>query len=153
MSGGGWIENSAQYETVPGPVQRSIGFSSATLQLSLRNSNDGLVLLAFDPTTMPADAAHRLTLRADGRDIPETPDPLASLLSVPGPSNRSAFARLSMNATVLAVFLPDLGSVSLSVQSVALGTDGLDRSTELAIVAAVFVVAVAAAIMFRRQDT
>ena len=153
ISGGGWIENSAQYDTVVGPVQRSVGFNSATLQLGLRGSKGGLVLLAFDPMPMPADAGHQITVRANASEIPETADPFASLFSLPGSSDHPAYVRLGMNATVLAVYVPSLGSVSLDIESVAIPTQGFDRPTQLAIVAALFVVALAAAVMFRRPET
>jgi hypothetical protein len=56
-----------------------------------------------------------------------------------------------MNATVIAVYVPDLGSTSIQIESGVVPQPGLDRPTQLAIVAALFVVSLAAAVMFRRQ--
>lgn len=152
MAGGGWLENSAQYLPDPGSVRRSVGFGDAAVGFGASASGGGLVLLAFDPETMPADAAHRLEVRSNGTDVPQTTDPLASLFGLPGSLDGATYGRLSMNATVLAVYLPSLRNTDIEIQSVAAPQPGLDGPTEFAIVAAMFVVAVAAAVMFRRQD-
>lgn len=151
VSNGGWLENSAQYHAVLGAVDSSVVFNRATISLGMRNPAAGLVLFEFDPMTMPVDAQHRLVVRANGSDIPQTQDPLASLFSLPGSSDHPAYVRLAMNATVIAVYVPDLGSTSIQIESGVVPQPGLDRPTQLAIVAALFVVSLAAAVMFRRQ--
>lgn len=151
VSTGGWLENSAQYHAVMGKADSSVRFNQATLNLDMPTSRSGLVLLAFDPVTMPADLQHTLVVANNGTVIPETPDPFASLFALPGSSDHVAYVRLAMNATVLVVFVPDLSSVDLQVTSVAVPPPGIDRPTQMGIVSAMFVVAVAAAIMFRRQ--
>ncbi len=151
VSSGGWIENFAEYHATVGTVDRSAAFSRADLQLSMPNRGGGLVLLAFDRTTMPVDDAHRLAIRANGTEVAMTSDPVASVLTAPEPAGRAAYTVLAMNATVLAVYVPNLNGTTLEIQSLALPAPALSRSTQLAIVAAMFVVAVAAVIMFRRQ--
>lgn len=151
VSSGGWLENSAQYHAAMGRADSSAVFNRASLNLDLPTSRSGLVLLAFDPTTMPADSQHSLVVEDNGTVVPETSDPFASLFALPGSSDHVAYVRLAMNATVLVVFVPDLSSVDLQVTSVAIPPPGIDRPTQMGIVSAMFVVAVAAAIMFRRQ--
>ncbi len=151
VSSGGWLENSAQYHAVMGKADSSVRFNSAALKLDMPASKSGLVILAFDPTTMPADPQHNLVVQDNGTVIPETSDPFASLFALPGSSDHVAYVRLAMDATVLVVFVPDLSSVNLQVTSVPVPAPGIDRPTQMGIVSALFVVAVAAAIMFRRQ--
>ncbi|HYM40411.1 MAG TPA: hypothetical protein VEY12_09795 [Thermoplasmata archaeon] len=153
VSDGGWLENSAQFHAVPGLQDSSVQFNRAAVSLDLPRAQGGLVLMAFDPTTMPADPGHNLVVRVNGSDVPQSLDPLASLFALPGSSDRAAYVRLPMNATVLAVYLPDLSPMSIQISSVAVPPPGIDRPTQLGIVAAMFVVAIAAAIMFRRQST
>lgn len=151
VSNGGWLEDSARYHAVPGTVDSSVAFNSARVSIGMPNHAGGLVLLAFDPKTMPVDSQHRLAVRGNGSDIPQTSDPLASLFSLPGSSEHATYVRLEMNATVLAVYVPDLSAATLQIQSVELPPPGIDRPTQLAIVAALFVVTLAGAVMFRRR--
>jgi len=151
VSSGGWLENSARYHDDLVLESNEVQFNRAVLKLQTAGPQDGLVLLAFDPDTMPADSQHRLNVMANGVEIPEAADPLASLFALPGSTDHATYARLSMNATVLVVYVPDLSSASLEVESVALPPPGLDGPTQMAIVAAVFLVAVSAAVMFRRR--
>lgn len=151
VSSGGWIENLAQYHNSVGTVNRTVEFGTASLALSIARRGGGLVLLAFDPQTMPADDTHRLVVRANASDVPESSEPFASLWNTVGLGSRPVYTRLSLNATVLAVYVPDLNGTSLQIQSLGVPPEGLNRGTQLAIVAAMFVVAVAAAIMFRRE--
>lgn len=153
VSNGGWLENSAQFHPGLDMVDSSVQFQRAAVRLGATTAHGGLVLFAFDPRTMPVDSQHRLVVRTNGDDIPQTVDPLASLFALPGSSDHAAYVRLSMNATVLAVYVPDLSSANLQVESIAVPSPGIDRPTQLAIVAAVFVVTVAAAIMFRRPQS
>ena len=153
VSNGGWMENSAQYRAGLQMVDSSVQFGRVALSLGTPDPEGGLVLLAFDPQTMPADSLHRLVVRTNGTDIPETSDPLASLFALPGSSDRAEYVRVAMNATVVAVYVPDLSSLSLQVESLAVPPKGIDRPTQMAIVVAMFVVGAAAAIMFRRRST
>ncbi len=151
VSSGGWVENVAEYHDSLGVINRSVEFGSAVLRLGMPTWGSGLILLAFDPTTMPADNMHRLVVRANSSEVQETSEPLASMWNTAGSGNRPVYTRLSLNATVLAVYVPDLSSTSLQIQSLEMPPPGMSRANQLAIAAAMFVVAVAAVIMFRRE--
>ncbi len=152
MSSGGWLENSAQYQMGLAASSTHVEFGQADLVLGATESRGGLVLLAFDPQTMPADKHHRLAVTENGVDVPQASDPVQSLYALPGTPSRASFALLDMNATVLVVYLPDLNATPLHIESIALPLNGPDWPTELAMIAAVFVVSVAAAVMFRRPS-
>ncbi len=152
MNSGGWLENSALYETGLAASGSEVGFSQAEITLGTSVPHGGLVILAFDPQTMPVDGHHELVVTENGLDVPLVSDPVASLYDLPGTSSRATYALLNLNATVLVVYLPDLSATPLRVESVSLPTGGIDWPTELAMIAAAFVVSVAAAIMFRRPD-
>jgi hypothetical protein len=152
MSSGGWLENSAQYQLGLAASSSRVEFNQAEIDLGATGPRSGLVILAFDPQTMPSDDHHRLVVTENGLDVPQVSDPVQSLYALPGTSGRASFALLGMNATVLVVYLPDLSATPLQIESLALPAGGLDWPTELAMVAAAFVVSVAAAIMFRRTE-
>ncbi len=149
MSNGGWLEDEAHYQPSLQMSSSGIGFGRASFSLSSSVERDGLVLLAFDTQTMPADAGREIVVRDNGAPIPETANPLASLYASAGASQAASFARLPMNATVLVIYLPSLGASTLTVESLPLTAAGPDLSTEVAMAAAVFIVSVAAEVMFR----
>ncbi len=151
MTNGGWLENAAQYMPNVTLSSDAVDFNDASLTMNALGDRGGLLLLAFDPRTMPSDAGHRIVVLSNGAEIPEATDSLSSLYAAPSASNGASFSRLSMNATVLVVYLPALTAASLEIQSIALPPGGIDAPTELAMVAAVFVVSVAAAVMFRTR--
>jgi hypothetical protein len=152
MSSGGWLENSAQYQAGLGASSSRVEFGEAEIDFGVTEPRAGLVLVAFDPETMPADSRHELKVTEDGVEVRQTSSPLESLYSLPGPSSHASFSLLPMNATVLVVYLPDLRATPLRIESIALPATGLDWPTQLAMVVAAFVVSVAAAIMFRRHQ-
>lgn len=152
-SDGGWIENSFRYRlelvaspTMVQPCHASLGISSPT-------DREGLVLLAFDPMTMPADPAHALVVKTNGSEIPEAPDVLGVFYASPNGQTGPFYSRSTPNATVLAVYLPSLRSVTIDVTSVPVVQPASDWTTEAAMVLALGVVSVAAAVMFRRERT
>ena len=152
MSDGGWLENSAQYQMGLAATSSHVGYGQAEIDLGVAEPRSGVVILAFDPKTMPADAHHRLVVTENGLDIPQAADPVGSLYSLPGTPSTASFALLAMNATVLVVSLPDLSATPLRIESIALpAPQGLDGPTLFAMAAAVFVVSIAAAVMFRRS--
>lgn len=153
MNSGGWLEDSAQYQMGLAASSSQVEFGHAEIDLGAAVSRGGLVILAFDPQTMPADAHHRLVVTDNGLDVPKASDSAESLYALPSASSRASFALLDMNATVLVVYLPDLNATPLQIQSVPLPATGLDWPTELAMIAAAFVVSVAAAVMFRRMES
>ncbi len=153
MTNGGWLENSAEYRPTVTMISDQVSFNAAVISIGSLAPHDGLVLVAFDPRTMPVDSGHQLVVSSNGIPIPEAKDPLGALYAATVSGGQPSFSQLSMNATVLAIYLPNLAAVSLQVQSVALAPPGIDPTTEAAMIAAVFVVSVAAAVMFRgRHD-
>lgn len=152
MTNGGWLENRAQFQPSLSMVGTRTAFGNAELRLSAPETQDGIVLLAFDSQTMPADGAHQLVVTVGGGRVPETPNPLASLYASPGSGGTASYSRLAMNATVLVLYLPSVGGSFVQVESLTLPAPGLDVPTELAMVAAVLVVSVAAAAMFRPRE-
>lgn len=153
MTNGGWMESAAAYNPGLSMSSNGIAFNRATITLDAAPAQAGLILIAFDPRTMPADSAHRIAITDEGVPVPETANPLAALYATPGPAGQASFSRLSMNATVLVVYLPSLTTPALQIESLPIGPAGPDGATELAMVAAVFVVSMAAAVMFRtRRD-
>ncbi len=151
MTNGAYLQNAVQYNPTLSMSNGGVAFNKATISLDAAPSQDGLVLIAFDPRTMPADAAHRIVVTADGVGVPESTNPLSSLYAGAGSSGPASFTRLSMNATALVIYLPSLTTSVLQVESLPLGLAGPDVGTQLAMVAAVFVVSLAAAVMFRTR--
>lgn len=151
MTNGNWLENAAEYRPNLTLSSEGVDFHNAVVTMNALASKAGIVLVAFDPRTMPADAGHRLVVTSNGVEIPEASDPLAALYAAPGPESLPSYSRLSMNATVLVIYLPSLMATSLEVQSLVLPPGGIDVATELSMVAAVFVVSVAAAAMFNTR--
>lgn len=152
MTNGQWLENVARFRPSLSMLGTGVGFGDASITLSGSGSRDGVLVLAFDPRTMPADSGHKLVVTLDGATVPETTSPLEALYTSPSSSGQASFSRLAMNATVLVLYLPSLTGSSIEVESIALPVPGLDMPTELAMVAAVLVVSVAAAAMFRRRE-
>lgn len=146
MTNGGWLGNAAQYQPNVTLTGDSVDFERAALSMEGASSKDLLVLVAFDPRTMPADAGHRVSVTDNGKPLAQAQDPLASLYASGGPAT---FSVLPMHATVLLIDLPSAGSFSLEVQSIAVPSGGIDAPTQVAMVAAVFIVSLAAAAMFR----
>ncbi len=152
MSNGEWLQNSAQYQIGIAASSSQVAFSRAEIDLGVTTPRGGIVILAFDPQTMPVDAHHRLVVTENGLLVPQGSDPLQTLYALPGTPGQASFALLDMNATVVVLYLPDLNATPLVVESVALPVGGLDAASQLAMIAALFVVSVAAAVMFRRPD-
>lgn len=150
-SNGGWIEDSSRYrrDLLAGPTTVAPGH--AAVWLGSPRGLGGLVLLAFDPLTMPSDAAHRLVVSVNGTTVPESTDVLGAFYASPGGMDEPFYARLSAVATVLAVYLPTLHGALVEVSTVATDRSGIDWGTEVALIAALGVVSVAAAVMFRRR--
>ena len=153
MSGGGWLENTAQYQGGLAATSTHVEYGQAKIDLGVAEPRGGVVILAFDPETMPADAQHRLVVTQNGSEVQQATSPVESLYTLPGTSAHPSFSLLAMNATVLVIYLPELSASPLQIESLALpASPGLDEPTELAMVAAVFVVSLAAAVMLRRPQ-
>ncbi len=151
MRNGGWLENAAEFQPNVTLTSDGVDFSNAALTMTGLAHRDGVLLIAFDPGTMPSDAGHRVVVTNNGVQVPQAQNPLAALYATTGASSEASFSLLAMNATVLVVYLPSLATSSIQVQSIALPAGGIDVPTELAMVAALFIVSLAAAAMFRTR--
>lgn len=152
-SDGGWIQNAARYRMDLDAGAITVEAGHATLGFSSATDRGGLLLLAFDPLTMPVDGGHRLVLQANGTEIPQATDVMGAFYGSPIGIAGPFYARLALNATVLAIYLPTFRASAIDVSSVAVAQPTADLSTEAAMIAALGVVSVAAAVMFRRRET
>ncbi len=152
-SDGGWIQDAVRYRRglLAGPTTVSAGH--AALWLGSPLERDGLLLLGFDPLTMPADPGHRLVVTVNGTEVRESTDVLGAFYASPGGMENPFYARLAANATVLALYLPSLHDSTVEISSAPIPRPTVEWSTEAAIIAALAVVSVAAAVMFRRRET
>lgn len=151
-SEGGWIQNSARFRMSLVMSNLSLAEQHARVSLRSRLNWSGLVLFAFDPQTMPADATHRLVVTANGTELAQAPDPISALYGPLPTSPGSLYARLPGNATVLAIYLTGYRNVTVTITSLVVPPRPADWGSQLAAVAAVAVVSAAAALMFRRKD-
>lgn len=149
-SDGGWIENSARYRRALVTTTQGVLPGNASVRLTAMARQGGLVLLAFDLATMPADAGHRILIEANGSAIPEVDNPYALLYGNLSPSGGPAFARLGLGATTLLVYLPSLDWTTVQVTSLPAPPTPADVGSEVAAVLALALVSIAAAVMFRR---
>lgn len=151
-SGGGWIQNSAGFR--PSVMLSGLFVAEGRAQLAFRSTDawHGLVVLAFDPETMPADDDHSFAVTVNGKPIASVQDEISTFYG-PAPSGSEPFyTRLAMNATVVALYLPSYRNETVVVASTPIPEPGLDWAVEAAAAAGVLVVSVAAAVMFRRRD-
>lgn len=151
-SGGGWIQNSAGFR--PSVMLSGLSVAQGRAQLSFRSTDawHGLVVLAFDPETMPADEGHALAVTVNGKTIATDQDEVSTFYG-PTPSEAEPFyTRLAMNATVLALYLPSYRNETVVVASTPIPVPPPDWAVEAAAAAGLLVVSVAAAVMFRRRD-
>lgn len=151
-SGGGWVQNSARFRSSVMMSGLHVAQGEAQLSFHATDAWQGLVILAFDPETMPADSGHRLTVAVNGLEVGSAKDEVSTFYG-PEPSGSAPFyTRLAMNATVLALYLPTYRNATVLVTSTAVPGPGLDWGVETAAVAGVLLVSVAAAVMFHRRD-
>ncbi len=150
MTNGAWLETSAHFGPSIATSSDGVTFNQATVTVNAPETEEGLLVLAFDPQTMPSGSGHQIVVTDEGTPIPETTNPLAALYAdIGGSPGQASFSLLPMNATVVVVYLPQVTTTSLTIQSLPLPAPGPDPATELAMVAALFVVSVAAAVMFK----
>lgn len=149
---GGWVESSAHYwrDLISNATEVTQG--QVSVQFTSPMDRDGLAVLAFDPSTMPADESHRLVVTVNGAEIPEVTDMGGTLYAALGPEVAAYYVRLPMNATALAIYLPTFRWSTIQVASEASPAPTDPLGLEIAAAAALGLVAVAAAVMFRRQE-
>ncbi len=154
-SGGAWVENSARYRIDVAAWSQRVAPGKASVHVNSSAPVGAVVLLAFDPDTMPSDSTRALHVRANGVDVNVTADTLGLFYSPDSGATTPAYTVLPLPGTVLAVYLPSLAPTSLEVESavappppIAFGAD-----SALALLLALVVVAGAASLMFRRRES
>lgn len=147
---GAWAESSAHYRLDLSAVSSSVDSGEASILLASVHGTGGLLLVAFDPTTMPSDPGHRIVVTANGNEISEATDGLAAFLSSSLTYGRTSFVRLDANATALAIYLPTVSATTVTILSIVPPAPAIDLGTALAIVAALALVGYAAMAIFRR---
>jgi len=147
-----WLESQITYRI--GMVQIPELVVPRHVAVRLNATGPGaVVLLAFDPLTMPQNRTDRLVVKANGAEVPETTDTLSTFYAAESKGDKAFYSRLPFVATVVALYLPSLGRIMVDVQSqpVEPSPAGLDAASQAAMVVAVGIVSVAAAHMFRRR--
>ncbi len=157
-SDGRWAQNSAWYridvaawprEVMPGKASLHVGSLSSAGEVG-----GAVVLLAFDPNTMPSDATRELRVRVNGVDVNVTADTLGLFYSPDSKAASSAYTILSLPGTVIAIYLPNLAASSVEVVSAVAPSPPITFQADaaLALILALLVVAAAASVMFRRRE-
>ena len=147
---GAWAESSAHYRLDVSAVSSSVDPGEASILLASVHGSGGLLLVAFDPTTMPSDPGHRIVVTANGNEIPEATEGLLAFLASPPSYGGPSFVRLDVNATALAISLPTVSATTVSILSIVPPAPAIDLGTAFAIVAALALVGYAAMTIFRR---
>ena len=156
-SDGRWIQNSAWYridvtawprEVTPGKASLHVGSLTSTAAMG-----GAVVLVAFDPDTMPADATRELRVRVNGVDVNATADTLGLFYSPGSKAASSAYTVLALPGTVLAIYLPSLEASSVEVVSAVPPSPPIafQPDSALALSMALLLIAAAASFMFRRR--
>ncbi|HKW43153.1 MAG TPA: hypothetical protein VJP06_03110 [Thermoplasmata archaeon] len=152
---GQWLQNGAHYRNDLSVVPLAVTHGRASVDLACTGSGGAVVLLAFDDATMPADAARKFTVRANGVVVNRTADTLGLFYTPATKAGVSTYSILPLPGTVIALYLPSLAPTSIDVESVAASPPSVSFQADsaLAFMLAVIVVAGAAARIFRRRDT
>jgi hypothetical protein len=151
---GGWMSNRAHYRidvaTTPVDVERRRAF----VHVDSPRGEAAVVLLGFDNETMPLGNESRLEVRANGVDVMPVVDTLSLFYAPEAGRDAPMYSVLPLPGTFLAVYLPTLSSVDLEVQSVPPPPppEYLDAGSQAAMIAALAIVSLAAAVMFRRRE-
>ena len=149
---GAWAESSAHYRLDLSAVSSSVDPGQASILLASVHGKGGLLLVAFDPATMPVGPGHRIVVTANGNTLPESSLDLARFLTASESSGPGAFVRLAGNATTLAIFLPTVSATTVTISSTVPPPPPIDLATALAMVAALAVVGYAASDAGRQGD-
>jgi len=151
-SGGQWAENIVEYRIGVAGWAVSVEPGHAAVQVDSLLQGGAVVLLGFDAATMPSNASTQLQVRTNSRDANRSENPLPAFVS--DSRGGASYAVLSLPGTVVALYLPSLAAVSVEVVSSpprAPSVGGFQAESEVAMIAALAVVSVAAARMFRRR--
>jgi hypothetical protein len=152
-TGGRWIQNIVRYRIGLAAWALAVRPGSVTVQVDSLLPGGAVVLLAFDSATMPIQGSRRMIVKANGHEVVPTDDSLTLLFENNPRAGAPRYAVLSLPGTVLAVYLPSLAAISITVASVPAATppSGFDLGHQIAMIAALAVVCVAAARMLRRR--
>jgi hypothetical protein len=149
-SEGRWVQNIVEYRIGVAGWALDVRPGRAALQVDSLLEGGAVVLLGFDAATMPSNPSGQLQVRTNSRDANRSENPLPAFVS---DSRRGAsYSVLSLPGTVVALYLPSLAAVSVEVVSSPSRTPsaGFQADQEVAMIAALAIVSVAAARMFRR---
>lgn len=150
---GEWVQNPARYRLDVAAWPLAVEPGKVSVQVDSLAVGGAVVLLAFDPDTMPFDETARLSVSANGGEMNRTDDTLGLFYAPETRTKTAAYAVLPLPGTVVAVYLPSLAAVSVNVVSVPPPPPrpAFDPGSEAAVIAALAIVCVAAARMFRRR--
>lgn len=151
---GGWVENPAHYRIDVSASPMAVAPGKASVYVGSTQAGAAVVLLAFDAATMPATEPWRLTIRVDGDEANRIADTLALFYAPESKVSVPTYSFLPFPGTVLALYLPNLASAVIDVESVVPPPPpgpSFDAASELALALALILVAGAAAQMFRRR--
>ena len=127
---------------------------AASVQVDSLRPGGAIVLFAFDPNTMPADAPARLSVSANGGEVNRSDDTLTLFYAFDSVTRNASYTLLPLPGTVVAVYLPSLAAVSVDIVSLPppAPRPAFDPGSEAAMVAALAIVSLAAAHMLRRKE-
>jgi hypothetical protein len=152
-SGGQWIQNIVRYRIGLAAWALAVQAGGASVQIDSLLPGGAVVLLTFDSATIPLGEPRRLVVKANGHEIDRTDDSLLLLFANDGNHGAPRYAVLSLPGTALAVYLPSLAAISIEVASLLPPPleSAFDLSTEVAMIAALGIVCLAAVRMLRRR--
>jgi hypothetical protein len=154
IADGGWMQNPGRYRIDVAAWPLAVRAGQASVQVDTLRPGGAVVLLAFDPDTMPVADPMRLSVSANGGPVNRSNDTLSLFYAPDSLTKDASYSILSLPGTVIALYLPSLAAVSVNVVSVPrpAPTPAFDSGSEAAVVAALAIVSVAAARMLRRRD-
>src|SRR2546422_3475896 len=150
---GQWVHNVAQYRIGVAGWALAVQPGRAAIQVDSLLLGGAVVLLAFDTATMPFNAPTQLRVRANAGDVNRTESPLSLFLTNEMGGGGASYSVLSFPGTVVALYLPSLAAMSVEVVSTppAASSSGFQAGSEVAMIAALAIVSVAAPRMLRRR--
>ncbi len=154
LADGRWVQNPGRYRIDVAAWPLAVRAGQASVQVDTLRPGGAVVLLAFDPDTMPAADPMRLSVSANGDAVTRSNDTLSLFYAPDALTKNASYSLLPLPGTVIALYLPSLSAVSVNVVSVPRPgpTPAFDPGSEAAVVAALAIVSVAAARMLRRRD-
>ncbi len=151
---GEWVQNAVRFWNDVDAWPVTVRHGRASVQVNSSSPRAAIILLAFDVQTMPAGDPPALNVHANGTAVNRTGDTLMVFDPLATMRQDASYALLPLPGTVVALYLPSLASVSVDVASVPadVPTPAFEPGSELAVIAALGIVSVAAARMLRRRE-